>query len=161
METDKIEYKNANDPISNEAMERLVQIMTDSPTLLKLKSTEWEITALKPAVQWQIAKEAVNINKIESATFGDVLKELSLDFPVVCKVLTLALLNDKERIKNEYDKVYDTLMWECEVCDWGNILFEVLNLLSIEVFFCITGRIQMFRQISLERKKTTEERQLS
>lgn len=158
MEAEKITYKKASEPVSNEAMERLVQIMTDSPTLLKLKNTEWEITALKPAVMWEIAKEAVSINKIESATFGDVLKELALAFPSVCRILALALLNDKERIKNEYNKVYDCLMWECELCDWGNILFEVLSLLNVEVFFCITGRTQMFREISLERRKTMKER---
>ncbi len=48
------EVKNASD----ESMERLVRIMTDSPTLAKLAGTEWEIRALKPAVQWEIAKIA-------------------------------------------------------------------------------------------------------
>ena len=114
---------------SDEAMERLVQIMTDSPSLVKLANTEWAITALKPAVQWEIAKIACDIHKVENANYGDVLKGFSTNLPAVVRVLTLALLNDKERIANEYDKVYDTLMWESNPREWAALLFEILNLL--------------------------------
>ena len=41
MTNSKPTYKTIKDPVSDEAMERLVQIMTDSPSLLKLKDTEW------------------------------------------------------------------------------------------------------------------------
>ena len=45
-------------PLSDAAMERLAQIMNDSPTIVKLQGTEWEIRALKPGTQWMIAEEA-------------------------------------------------------------------------------------------------------
>lgn len=162
MTNSKITYKTIKDPVSDEAMERLVQIMTDSPSLLKLKDTEWEITALKPGIMWLIAKEAAQINKVEKATFSDVLQGLSINMPSVCRILTLALLNNKNHIKSgdpEYDKVYDALFWECEdMKDWATILFEVLNLLSVEFFFAITELTQTFRQMTLERKTKMEER---
>lgn len=150
--------KTVNDPITNEEMERLAQIMLDSPSLIKLKDTEWEITALKPAVMWMIAKESVKINRVESASYGDVLKGLSENFPTVCRILTLALLNDKERIEKEYNKVFDMLMWECSVRDWGFLLFEVLNLIDVEGFFFLTGQTEMFREIALDRKMKAGER---
>lgn len=163
METDKdIKYKTIKDPVSDEAMERLVQVMTNSPTLVKLKDAEWEITALKPGIMWLIAKEAAQINKVDKATFSDVLQGLALNMPAVCRIITLALLNDKNHIKEGdivYDKVYDALFWECEdMKDWADLLFEILNLLSVGFFFQITELTQMFRQMTLERKMTMEER---
>lgn len=159
---DKKQQKSIKDPVSDEAMERLVQVMTDSPTLVKLQKAQWEIKALKPGIMWLIAKEAAQINKVEKATFSDILQGLSLNMPSVCRILTLALLNDKNHIKSgdsEYDKVYDALFWECEdMKDWATILFEVLNLLSVDFFFQISELTQIFRQMSLERKMTMEER---
>lgn len=116
-------------------MERLAQIMLDYPSLKKLSKTEFAITALKPAVMWMIANEAVNINKVEKATFGDVLEGLSKQIPSVCKIITWAILNDKERIEKDFEKVYDTLYWECDVKEWAELLFEILNLISVDTFF--------------------------
>ena len=143
---------------SDEAMERLAQIMTDSPSLAKLADTEWAITALKPAVQWEISKIACDIHKVENACYGDVLKGFSTNLPAVVRVLTLALLNDKDRIEKEYDRVYDTLMWESNPSEWATILFEVLNLQDIGFFLQITQIVDMFRTTTLQRKMTTEER---
>ena len=151
-------YKSADEPVSDEAMERLAQIMNDSPSLVKLKDTEWEIRSLKPGTMWMIAQEATKISKVENASFGDVLKEMTTNFPSVCRILTLALINDKKRIDTDYQKVYDTILWETEVKDWANLLFEVLNLIGIEPFFQITGLTQTFKQIALERKTKITER---
>lgn len=149
--------KTVNDPISNEEMDRLAQIMLDSPSLVKLKNTEWAITALKPAVTWMIAQEAVKINKKEDSNYADVIKGISESFPSVCRILTLALLNDKVRIETEYQKVYDMLMWECEIRDWGTLLFEVLNLINVEDFFFLTAQTEIFREIALNRKMKMKE----
>lgn len=143
---------------SDEAMERLVQVMSDSPTLVKLANTEWAITALKPAVQWEIAKIACEVHKVENAHYGDVLKGFVTNLPAVVRVITLALLNDKERIANEYDKVYDTLMWESKPNEWATLLFEILNLQDISFFLQITQVVEMFRQTTLQRKMTMDER---
>lgn len=142
---------------SDDSMERLARIMTDAPSLVKLAGTEWEIKALKPAVQWEIAKIACDVHKAENATYGDVLKGFATNLPAVVRVITLALLNDKDRIKNEYDKVYDTLMWESKPTEWANLLFEVLNLQDISFFLQITQVVEMFRQTTLQRKRMMTE----
>lgn len=157
----KRSYKKVSDSVSLEAQERLVQIMNDSPSLAKLKGTEWEIRALKPAVQWMIAEEAVKIKKEDSKTFGDVVGCFVNNLPSVIRILTLALLNDEKKIKYEYQKVYDSIYWESNPDEWAPFLLEVLNLLSIEFFFATTNVIQMFREVSLKRKtKMEEQRQL-
>ena len=138
-------------------MERLVRVMNDTPTLVKLADADWKITALKPAVQNLIAQEACDINKVEKASFEDVCKCFAKNLPSVVRIITLALLNDKERIEKDYQRVYETIMWESEMKDWGTLLVQVLELIDVGFFFQITESTQMFRQMSLARKTTMEE----
>ena len=151
------QYKTLYAPVSDEAMERLVRVMNDTPTLVKLANAEWEVTALKPAVQNLIAKEACDINKVEKASFEDICKCFAQNLPSVVRIITLALLNDKERIEKDYQRVYETIMWESEMKDWGTLLVQVLELIDVGFFFQITESTQMFRQMSLARKTTMEE----
>lgn len=156
---------NPNDRISDDAMQRLSELMNDSPTLLKLHGTEWEIRALRPGTQWLIAEEACKIVRQENAAIGDVIKEFALNLPSVCRVLTYALINDKsltERDNALYNKVYDTLMWgEYDMKDWVTILFEVLSLINVDFFFASTDVITTLRQMTLTRKQTRKEQRLS
>ena len=145
---------------SDDSMERLAKIMTDAPTLAKLANTEWEIRALKPAVQWEIAKVACEIHKVDNATFGDVIKGFATNLPAVLRVVTLALLNDRDRIENEYDNVYETLLWESNPTEWATLLFEILQLSDVSFFFQITDAIEIFRQMTLQRKMTMKEQKL-
>lgn len=145
-------------PVSDDAMSRLAQIMNDSPTLLKLKGTQWEIRGLKPGTQWLIAEEACKITNEENLSMGDVLREFAKNAPSVARVVTLALLNDKKRIySDEYNRVYDLLMWgDIDMQDWASILFEVLNLIDVAFFFATTNAIQTIRKTTLDRKKTIQ-----
>lgn len=138
---------------SDEAMEKLVKVMTDAPTLVKLADAGWEVRALKPAVQWEIAKIACEIHQVENASYGDILTEFAKNLPAVVRVITLALLNDKKRIAEEYDIVYDTLMWESNPSEWATVLLEILNLQDIGFFLQITQVTEIFRQMTLQRKK--------
>jgi hypothetical protein len=152
-EAKKKDFKEASD----ESMEKLVRVMTDAPTLVKLANAGWEVRALKPAVQWEIAKIACEIHKAENASYGDVIKGFATSLPDVVRVITLALLNDKKRIEEEYDLVYDTLMWESNPSEWANVLLEILNLQDIGFFLQITQVTEIFRQSTLQRKKTMDE----
>lgn len=156
-----VDIQEPNKPVlkeaSDDAMERLVKVMTNAPSLVKLANAGWEVRALKPAVQWEIAKVACEIHKVENATYGDVLTGFAKNLPAVVRVITLALLNDKERIKNEYDTVYDTLMWESNPSEWASVLLEILNLQDIGFFLQITQVTEIFRQSTLQRKRTMGE----
>lgn len=155
-------------PISDESMERLASIMNDSPSIVKLHGTEWRIKGLKPGVQWLIAEQACQIVKGEKLSMGDVIKEFSVNLPAVAHVITLALLNDRDRIfsdyekkelSNDYHKVFDLLMWrDYDIKDWALLLGEILNLISTDFFFESTNVIQTVREMTLTRKtKKTEQ----
>ena len=148
-----------NTPVSDNSMARLARLMNDSPTMMKLHGTEWEIHALKPGTQWLIAEEACKIVDRENMAMGDVLKQFAVNLPSVCRTLTLALLNDKQRIHGEeYKEVYELLMWgEYDMKDWAVLLAEILNLVDVDFFFASTNVVKTLRRNTLDRKMTMEE----
>lgn len=155
-----------NNKMPLEAMERLAHVMNDTPTIIKLSNTEFAITALKPGTQWLIAEEACNIAKVEDVNFADVIKQFAVNIPSVVHVITLAILNDKDRIfsdyksrkySDEYKAVYDTIMWETDPNNWIALLVEIINMLSMDYFFQITNAVGMIRETALGRKMKMSE----
>lgn len=156
-----------NKEVSLEAQERLAEILNDSPRLISLNGSEWEIRALRMGTQWLIAKKCIEINKAESANFGDIVKQFAVNIPAVIEVLTLALINDKGKIfknGNErdgysdfYTATYDTLMWECKVEDFGTILLEVLQMIDVSFFLDSHRILEIFRESTMTRKNQTLE----
>ena len=146
-----------NYSISIESQQALLRVMNDTPTIVKLNETkDWKITALKPAVKWAIAEEAAKIKQSESDT-ANVLINMATNMPCICRCLTLALLNDKERIEKEYDRVYELLLYETDDRHWGNLFLEVLKLLETDAFFLNISFVEMFLKMTSERKMTKAE----
>ena len=152
--------------ISVDAMERLAKVMNDTPTIVKMSNTEFAITALKPGTQWLIAEESCKIMKAEQGNFKDVIKQFAVNIPSVVHVITLAILNDKNRIfedyksrkySEEYQSVYDTIMWETSPDSWLSLLVEIMNMLSMDYFFQSTNAVAMIREAALGRKMKMEE----
>lgn len=153
--------------VSIEAQERLAEILSDSPRLVSLSGTEWEIRALRMGTQYLIAQEVIKINKVENASYGDIVNQFAVNIPSVLKILTLALLNDKDKIfrnGNEregfseiYEATYNTLAWECNVNEFGNILLETLQLLDTSFFMESCRIVEMFRVATTARRMTTKE----
>lgn len=153
--------------VSLEAQERLAEILSDSPRLVSLNGTEWEVRALRTGTQYLIAQEVIKINKVENANFGDIVKQFAINIPSVLKILTLALLNDREKIfKNGdesagfsdlYEATYNTLSWDCNVSEFGDILLETLQLLDTSFFLESCRIVEMFRVATTARRTTTKE----
>ena len=152
--------------ISVDAMERLAKVMNDTPTIVKMSNTEFAITALKPGTQWLIAEESCKIMKAEQGNFKDIIKQFAVNIPSVVHVITLAILNDKNRIfedyksrkySEEYQSVYDTIMWETSPDNWLSLLVEIMNMLSMDYFFQSTNAVAMIREAALGRKMKMEE----
>ena len=152
-------------PVSLEAQARLVEIMNDSPRLVSLAGTEWEIRALRMGTQWLIAQKCVDIAIKEESCFGDIIKEFAKNMPNVIDVLTLALLNDKDRIykdgkqangySEEYDIVYDILMWKCDSSQFAMLLVEILQMLDVNFFMESHRILEMIREVTMARKMQT------
>lgn len=152
--------------VSLEAQEQLVEILNDSPHLVSLNGTDWEVRTLRFGTQYLIAQEVVKVNKIEQgAGYGDVVKQFALDVPSMVKIITLCLLNDKRRIykdgietmgfSDEFKSVYESIMWEGNIQDYGHLLLECLQLLDISAFFQALDIVQVFRA-GVTSKKTTK-----
>lgn len=157
---------NSNSGDMMEAMERLAKIMNDSPSVVKMSGTEFEIKALRPGTQWLIAEEACKIVRNENMAMGDIIKQFSVNVPSIVKVLTLAILNDRDRIfsdykakkfSDEYEAMYDTIMWQTKPNDWIPLLSEVLQMLDITFFLTSTNAVMMIREMTLAKKRTMEE----
>lgn len=155
-----------NKEVSIDSMERLAKVMNDTPTIVKMNNTEFAITALKPGTQWLIAEESCKIMKAEQGNFKDVIKQFAINVPSVVHVITLAILNDKNRIfkdytrreySEEYHAIYDTIMWETSPDNWLSLLVEIMNMLSMDYFFQSTNAIAMIRDAALGRKMKMEE----
>lgn len=163
------ETKKQNKEVSLEAQELLVETLNDSPHLVSLAGTEWEVRSLRFGTQYLIAQEVIKINKVENANFGDIVKQFSINIPSVVKILTLCVLNDKKRIfkdgietngfSEEYDSVYETLMWEGNIQEYGNILLECLQLLDVSTFFQALDIVQIFRAgVTMRKTKMDEQK---
>ena len=161
-----MENKKDKKTISVDAMERLAKVMNDTPTIVKMSNTEFAITALKPGTQWLIAEESCKIMKAEQGNFKDVIKQFAINIPSVVHVITLAILNDKNRIfedyksrkySEEYQSVYETIMWETSPDNWLSLLVEIMNMLSMDYFFQSTNAVAMIREAALGRKMKMEE----
>lgn len=148
---------------SLEAQEKLVEILNDSPHLVALNGTEYEVRALRMGTQYLIAQEVIKINKVENANFGDIVKQFSINIPSVVKVIVLCLLNDKKRIykdgveykglSDEYNALYETIMWEGNINEYGQLLLECLQLLDISVFTEVLGILSVFKtSITMKRE---------
>lgn len=153
--------------VSLDNQERLAEILNDSPRLISLAGTQYEVRALKMGTQWLIANEAIKINKTQSAKFGDIVDQFAKNIPAVVKVITLSILNDRNKIykngKEEegyselYESTYNTLMWDCEVSKFGEILVEVLQMLDIDFFLESCRILGMFRASTTARKTAMNE----
>lgn len=153
----KGEKKSYKEPASLDAQERLVKIMNDSPSIIKLANTEWEIKPLRNGTQWLIAEEVCKIEGIENKTAGEAFVGLTKSMPSVIRIITLALLNDKDRIENEYDSVYETIQWESTNRDWAKLLQEIFLRIDVGFFFQITDAVKMLKDLTTEKKMTMKE----
>lgn len=154
--------------VSLDSQARLAEILNDSPRLVNLAGTEWEVRTLRQKVQWMIAEEVVKINKIEQgAGYGDIVKQFASNMPSVVKVITLALLNDRHKIFEDgietngfselYKATYDTIAWEGKVEEYGTLLLEVLQLLDISFFMESHRILELFRASTMARKTRMNE----
>lgn len=141
-----------------DAQLRLAEVMNDTPRQIKLGDRTFSIRALRPGIQMLIAHEAAKIAKAEQS-FSDIIKQFSENIPSVIRVLTLAILNEREHTSEAspiYQSTYEFIEWETNPNQWLSVLVEVLQMLDLNFFFQSTTQIDLFRQITLMNKKKNE-----
>lgn len=136
-----------------DAQMRLAEILTDSARDISLGGKTYKIRALRPGTQWLIAQESCKIAKSEQGNFTDLITKFASNIPSVVRCITLAILNDKDKIEgDEYQALYDTIMWETKQTEWIGVLSEVLQMLDLRFFFHCTETIEMIRTMTLTKK---------
>ena len=158
-----IDKKSEFEQASIESQEGLADILNDSPHIVSLNGTEWEVRALRFGTQWLVAKKCIEICKADSKTFGDVIKSFAVNIPAILDVITLCLLNDKRKIYKNGDELLgfsdlyystrETLEWDCEISKFGDILLECLQLLNVDFFYQSLDMLQIFRESVLGKKR--------
>ena len=59
----------------------------------------------------------------------------------------------------EYHSVYETLMWEGNIQEYGNLLLECLQLLDVSTFFQALDIVQIFRAgVTMKKTKMDEQK---
>lgn len=142
---------------------RLAEILNDSPRLSSLNGTEWEIRALRAGTQNLIAAKVLEISKNETDSFGDIVRHFAKSVPATLHIFTLALLNDKNKIYKDgnplngysdlYKETYETLEWDCDPKQFGQILIDTLSLLDISFFSQSLDMLDIFRQSVTKKKR--------
>ena len=149
--------------VSLDAQQRLAEILNDSPRIVSLNGTEWEVRALRMGTQWLMAQKIIEIDKSESGTFGDVMKHFAVNIPAVLDIITLCLLNDRHKIYQDgeptkgfselYRATRNTLEWDCDVSQFGQLLFEVFQMIDVSFFTEALDMLQIFRATVTEKKR--------
>ena len=149
--------------VSIDAQQRLAEILNDSPRIVSLNGTEWEVRALRMGTQWLMAQKIIEIDKSESGTFGDVMKHFAVNIPAVLDIITLCLLNDRHKIYQDgeptkgfsdlYRATRNTLEWDCDVSQFGQLLFEVFQMIDVSFFTEALDMLQIFRATVTEKKR--------
>ena len=149
--------------VSLDAQQRLAEILNDSPRIVSLNGTEWEVRALRMGTQWLMAQKIIEIDKSESGTFGDVMKHFAVNIPAVLDIITLCLLNDRHKIYKDgeptkgfselYRATRNTLEWDCDVSQFGQLLFEVFQIIDVSFFTEALDMLQIFRATVTEKKR--------
>lgn len=147
--------------ISLGAMEALASVMNDTPTQLQIGDDTYPIRALRIGTQALIAEETCKIQRNEEGNLEDIIRQFAVSIPSVVHCLTLAVLNDKDKIfkdsvrreySDEYHEMYDRIMWESDRTQWLDILVEVVRKLNIDFFFRSIESLTLIREMMLTRK---------
>lgn len=150
--------------VSEEAQDRLAAILADSPTKEKFAGTEWEMRPLRFGTQYLIVDEVRKIREMESDTYENAVLGLAASIGATVTVVTLALLNDREKIFRDgnpslghsalYRRTYDTVMWNSSREDLAKVLWDCIQMVDVSFFMEALGMLRIFRAQVTEKKRT-------
>ena len=142
---------------------KLAKILNNTPSLVSLNGTDFEVRALHIGTQRLIAERVLEITKAKEGDFGDILRHFAKSIPAVLDVITMCLLNDKERLfkdgnpnagwSEEFVATRQTLEWECDYSKFGQILLETLTKLDVSFFTESLDMLDIFRQMTTKKKR--------
>lgn len=152
------ENKDISEKVSEEAKKKLIEVLNDSPSIIKLSETDYPIRALKMGTKWKICEVFKDFKDAEGIT-DNVIISMASNIPIIVKVVVLAILNDKNKIEKEFDNMYNDILWKCTESDLSTLLMDILQKLDTDFFFTNIKLSKTFLELTAERKMTSKERE--
>lgn len=119
-----------------EYQSKLSDVMLDRGEEIVIAGKSYEIKALKMRTRWLIS-ECINKMELREKDTINILESMFTDIPLLAKMITYAVLRDKENIENKelFTKTYDDIL-ECEdMQEYLNAITTIIKLMDIEWFF--------------------------
>lgn len=119
-----------------EYQSKLSDVMLDRGEEIVIAGKNYEIKALKMRTRWLIS-ECINKMELREKDTINMLESMFTDIPLLAKMITYAVLRDKEKIENKelFTKTYDDIL-ECEdMQEYLNAITTIIKLMDIEWFF--------------------------
>lgn len=119
-----------------EYQSKLSDVMLDRGEEIVIAGKSYEIKALKMRTRWLIS-ECINKMELREKDTINILESMFTDIPLLAKMITYAILRDKENIENKelFTKTYDDIL-ECEdMQEYLNAITTIIKLMDIEWFF--------------------------
>ena len=170
-ETDKI-----FEEFSLEVKRELVDIINDSPTLMKLGTKEFAVKNMRYYSTYRICKLALDMKKAnESLDSGDkVIKAMCTDLDAMCEIVAVVLCNhmfvpddivDYDSANNAMsrnDKLVAMMKAKvmCSTFDenqWAAIVIAAIKSIDLGGFFLLKKSVSTLTDSILTRKKKSEE----
>ena len=83
-----------------EREKKLADVMLDNPQKITIGGKEYKLKALKMYTRWKIS-ECINEMQIAENDTINILESMFSDVPLLSRIITYAILRDRDKIENE------------------------------------------------------------
>lgn len=119
-----------------EYQKKLSDVLLDRGDEITIAGEVYEIKALKMRTRWYIS-ECINQIELSEKETINIVQSMFSDIPLLAKMITYAILRDKEKIENKelFESTYNKIL-ECDdMQEYLNAITMIISKLDIEWFF--------------------------
>lgn len=115
---------------------KLSDVMLDRGRIVTIAGREYEIKALKMYTRWLIS-ECINEMEINENDTVNMLESMFSDIPLLAKMITYAILRDKDVIENKdiFSKTYNEVLEATNMQEYLDTITIIIERMEIEWFF--------------------------
>lgn len=119
-----------------EYQKKMSDVLLDRGQEVAIAGKTYEIKALKMRTRWYIS-ECINKMEISEKDTVNILESMFSDIPLLAKIITYAILRDKEKIEDKelYTRTYDEILECTDMQEYLNAVTAIISMMDIEWFF--------------------------
>lgn len=119
---------------------RLADVMLDKGEKITLNGKEYILKPLRMRTRWYISSCINEMELAEKSTIN-LLEAMYSDIPLTAKIITYAILRDKEHLENtdseKFQEVYQNVMDVSNPQEYMDAITTIIRMMDIEWFFFI------------------------